>query len=347
MRRALLVTSLSLTLFVSAALPVYAANLSLLDPTFSIVPTECTACPCDYGGVLQLIQNLMNAAVSIGVIAFVLVAAYAGASMMLNPTNPEMRSKAKSMLLNVVIGMFIVLAAWLFVDFIMKTLYNESSYGPWNKILSPAAAGSWCIQPRETTVIPGLFGSIANGVVGGTNAGSGGGGFGGVGGGGSCTLPASGACSVQSLSSTCFAALGEAASRTCNLESAGGQVAILSTSDKLDRGNGRSYSVGLWQINLTTSPLRVNGIACTTAFTQRCEGNALHYAGQRLGGCDSSVVPGKERLYQDCVSAAQNGQTNTQVACSLYTQNLSAWQCSATRCAVPGARSSDPRCQAR
>jgi len=176
MRRFALGIVFTFALFTSAAVPAYAANLPLLDPNFSIVPTECRACPCDYGGVLQLIQNLMNAAVSIGVIAFVLVAAYAGASFMLNPTSPEARNQAKSMLLNVVIGMVIVLGAWLFVDFIMKTLYNPNStsqgvtFGPWNKILV-SDDPSLCIQHHDQGVIGGLLGGIATGFIGGNGGG--------------------------------------------------------------------------------------------------------------------------------------------------------------------------------
>lgn len=167
MRRFLILAPLALVLFMSAAIPAYAAaNLPLLDPNFSIVPAACQTCPCDYGGFLQLIQNLMNAGVALGIIAFVFVTAYAGASFMLNPTNPESRTKARSMLLNVVVGMVILLTAWLVVDFIMKMLYDETNYGPWNSILAPKTDGV-CIQPSTLHPIAGLVGGIAGFVVGG------------------------------------------------------------------------------------------------------------------------------------------------------------------------------------
>ncbi|MDB5194937.1 MAG: hypothetical protein JWO84_121 [Parcubacteria group bacterium] len=166
MRRFFVTLPIALTLFVSAALPVYAANLPLLDPNFSIVPKECSTCPCNYYGLLQLIQNLMNAGISIGIIAFVLVTAYAGASFMLNPTNPESRSKARSMLINVVVGMVILLTAWLVVDFVMKVLYDPNAtlsgsekFGPWNEILSSPDT-KWCIEQKSPTAIGGVIGSI-------------------------------------------------------------------------------------------------------------------------------------------------------------------------------------------
>lgn len=169
---------LALLFFISAA-PAYAANLPLLDPTFSIVPTECRACPCGAGGALQLIQNLMNAAISFAVVAFVLVIVYAGFLLILTPTNPEARSKAKSVLGNAVIGFIIVLSAWIVVDFAMKILYSGGGkFGPWNKILVVSDPEK-CIQPQKMTGItglPGLLQGVVNTVTGTSGAGGGGGG---------------------------------------------------------------------------------------------------------------------------------------------------------------------------
>ncbi|MDB5189189.1 MAG: hypothetical protein JWL82_146, partial [Parcubacteria group bacterium] len=101
-----------------------------------------------------------------------LVIAYAGATFMLSPTNPESRTKARSMLINVAVGLVILLAAWLVVDFIMKTLYNPNTtsegvkYGPWNEILAPTSADSWCIKQTSSTPIPGVAGGILGGVLG-------------------------------------------------------------------------------------------------------------------------------------------------------------------------------------
>lgn len=170
---------LTLLFFVSTA-PVYAANLPLLDPNFSIVPSECRACPCGAGGALQFIQNLMNAAVSVGVVAFVLIIAYAGFLLILTPTNPESRSRAKGVLGNATIGFIIVLAAWLIVDFIMKILYSGGGqFGPWNKILS--LSGDTCIVAHDITPIsglPGLIGTTIGDVTGASGSGGGGGGYG-------------------------------------------------------------------------------------------------------------------------------------------------------------------------
>ena len=159
--------------------------------------------------------------------------------------------------------------------------------------------------------------------------------------GANCTVPSSSnsPCSVQSLSSTCFAASGAAASQVCMLESAGGQQAILSGSDKLNSGSGPSYSVGLWQINLTTT--KVGGLNCPAAFSAPCSGAAIHNQG-KVGWCSSTIKD--QSLYSQCVAAAQNPQNNSQAACSLYNSRLSAWQCSASRCSVPGAKQMSGSC---
>ncbi len=166
--------------FFTSTLPAYAAaNLPLLDPNFSIVPSQCTGCPCNYFGLLQLIQNLMNAGIALGLIAFSLALAYAGATIMLNPTSPEMRSTARSMLLNIAVGLVILLSAWLVVDFIMKLIYDPEatlsggeSFGPWNEILS-SKDQKWCIDESVAKPIGGIGGGIAGWVNGGTSGGGG------------------------------------------------------------------------------------------------------------------------------------------------------------------------------
>lgn len=143
------------------------SNLPLFDPDWQLVPDahkiDPANCPEGYplglGGVLQLVQNGMNAAISFGVIIFVLVITGAGILWILTPTNPENHSQAKKILTNGVIGLLIILSAWLIVDFVMKMLYNPNAgnFGPWNEIL---VGGDLCIKPRETK---GLFtGSITS-----------------------------------------------------------------------------------------------------------------------------------------------------------------------------------------
>ncbi len=295
MRRFFVLAPVTLILFISAALPVYAATLPLLDPSFSVVPKECQTCPCDYGGILQLIQNLMNAGVAIGIIAFVVVTTYAGASFMLNPTNPESRTKARSMLLNVVIGMVILLAAWLLVDFVMKVLYDNKNYGPWNSILAAQSGGN-CIQARSPGKIPGLLGGIIGGTVNGSQAT----GSGGTVTGGKCAIRSSGACSVANLTPA-FGSDAQTFSKICSHESGGASIG--STVDKtIDTQEPVSF--GLFQINISANSIA--GYNCPSAFDKTYT-SKVH---------DVHIV--NRRLYEECKASALDAATNIQFAAQLH-----------------------------
>ena len=135
-----------------------AADLPLFTPGWHIVPDaheldpNCpVGAPLGFAGALQLIQNLMNAGISFGILICVIVIAFAGLLWMLTATNPESHSQAKKVLTNAAVGLLIVLTAWLMVDFVMKVLYmgtggDPGKFGPWNKILT---GGEYCIVENK------------------------------------------------------------------------------------------------------------------------------------------------------------------------------------------------------
>lgn len=142
---------LVLGVLVLAPVTAEAANATFFGPIF---PPECNcdgtdgqpkSAP-DFKCVLATFQNGINFVLSMGVIIFVLVAVYAGFLLMTNPFHAENKTKARTILLNAVIGLLIALSAWLLVDFIMKSLYNEQ-WGPWNSILGDG--GTMCIVVKE------------------------------------------------------------------------------------------------------------------------------------------------------------------------------------------------------
>ena len=141
-----------------------------------IVPDVCRTCPCGFGGVLAIIQNVINFIIAISIIIATIIIAWAGGLYMLSATNPESRSLANKMLINAVVGLCIVLSAWLIVDFVMKTLYNSNSeFGPWNSILI-GGSGNSCIVSKKTkplfkgdiTAVPGQGGGTGTGGTGST-----------------------------------------------------------------------------------------------------------------------------------------------------------------------------------
>ena len=119
-----------------------------------LIPAEChcqeSQGAMDWGCVLAVLQNIINFGISLGVLIFVVVAAYAGILWITSPVNPRNREMGRSVLLNAVVGLVIALSAWLIVDFVMKAVYNPNAgFGGWNSILD-GSGGSRCITTTST-----------------------------------------------------------------------------------------------------------------------------------------------------------------------------------------------------
>lgn len=126
-----------------------------------IVPEVCRTCACGFGGVLAIIQNLVNFIIGLAVIFATIILVWGGILYVLSPTNPESRSTANKMLINAAVGLLIVLSAWLIVDFVMKTLYG-GQFGPWHSILL-AGEGPSCVESKPNAP---LFGGTITSVPG-------------------------------------------------------------------------------------------------------------------------------------------------------------------------------------
>jgi hypothetical protein len=96
--------------------------------------TDEPACQTCYA--LGLINSVNSWLVGILSIAAAIMFIIAGFRIVTAQGNPSVLKSAKDMITNVAIGFMIVLAAWLFVDFLMKTLLDDgqSEMGPWNTI---------------------------------------------------------------------------------------------------------------------------------------------------------------------------------------------------------------------
>ncbi|KND50804.1 MAG: hypothetical protein AB202_00150 [Parcubacteria bacterium C7867-007] len=154
-KRALL--SFVLFTLVSVPLSVFAAETSFFGP---IIPQEGDKCYCpgkamDWGCALEVFQNVLNALISLGVVAVVFFIGWAGFLLMTGGSNPATRTKAKNRMLSGVVGLAVILGAFLIVDTVMKILYNpdtaleKGTFGPWNEILS-GAEDNYCVVVNET-----------------------------------------------------------------------------------------------------------------------------------------------------------------------------------------------------
>ena len=155
-----------------------ASSLGLSVPMFAfaalwdpIVP-KSGACACpgsngavDWGCIIEIVQHVINIGIALAIIGVVLVIAYAGFIFMTSAANPEARNRGKTLITNALVGLLVMLAAWLVVDFIMKAIYNPDAtfsgqhLGPWNSILAPTGE-DFCIQVNDKA-----GGSIIGGIA--------------------------------------------------------------------------------------------------------------------------------------------------------------------------------------
>jgi hypothetical protein len=231
-------------LFLFFAVPYTAFGASIF--TSTIVPRGSCLCPGSapsWGCVLQLIQNVMNAVVGLGILLCVLWIAYAGFSMMTSGGVAEARSLAKTRLLNAVIGIVVILSSWLIIDFVMKALYNVDThykvvyFGPWNSILAPEG-DSYCLQPNENPIglTSGFISIITSGVSTGIGAGNQ------IGVAKGLCADSNTACSVAVLQREGLS-LAEAKAMSC--------IAVTESAGGANKGNSGTGALGLYQITGT------------------------------------------------------------------------------------------------
>ena len=90
----------------------------------------CTICD-----IAQTAQNVLNTGIFVAVFLSAILFAWAGVKYLTNAVNSSGINEAKSLFGNVLIGLFIILGAWLVIDTLMRTLINpDAQFGPWNKI---------------------------------------------------------------------------------------------------------------------------------------------------------------------------------------------------------------------
>lgn len=293
-----------------------------------IIPDAHNTCAAGWGMLIIVINNIIQFAITIAIVFIApIMIAWAGFLFVVSPTNPSHRSQAKSILWNTVIGIVIALVGWLLVDAIMVTLTGQG-LDVWTNLV-----GTNNVQPC-LNIPTTLQQTTGGGTITGMSL------LGQFTSGGTCTPLSSGPCSVQSLSNTCFNPNQLNAAKVCSRESTGNTFKLSST-DKLADGN--SYSVGLFQINLTNSyTIPVDGQSCSNAFTQPCQNSGGHHNVSPTGACSSTIKSGScgsvscMQLYTDCVQSAKNPSNNISVACQLSSNgtNWSRWRNTAQACGI-------------
>ncbi|MFA6284980.1 MAG: hypothetical protein WC643_00400, partial [Parcubacteria group bacterium] len=196
-------------------------------------------------------------------------------------------SGAKETISSALLGLILGLCAWIILFKINPDLVNLRAITTITTSGGGTTPGGTPITPG-TPVTPGTTGN------------------------GSCD-PDQGSCQSSNLS--CFGSAANAASQICGYESGGGNPLALSKTDKTR--DGKSFSVGLFQINLTVHDL---GMGCTSAFSGK--------------NYNATVV--NQDLYDKCVAKAQDPSYNISYACQLYKSrgNFGDWKNTVSKCGL-------------
>ncbi len=126
-------------------------SFSVLRNDFSIVPQvcgkegqgECNA--CDFA---QLINNVFDFLIFAATVVTTFMFLYAGFLLITAGDSDSDRSKARTVMTNVVVGFVFLLGSWVIVDTIMKAFLKNNGqleingslptkWGPWNNIICP------------------------------------------------------------------------------------------------------------------------------------------------------------------------------------------------------------------
>lgn len=112
----------------------------------------CTGVNCNFCSLAQTVDNVIEWLIAFMVVVAVILLAYAGIRMVISAGDTGAVQEAKTLFTNVVIGIIIILAAWMIVDTILKAL-TGSDMGVWNPVncggLTPAVG---LLEYQQTTV---------------------------------------------------------------------------------------------------------------------------------------------------------------------------------------------------
>jgi hypothetical protein len=109
---------------------------------------------CKVCDIVELGMNILNFFVFFSTLLATLLFVNAGVLYLFSPANPGNISKAHKIFTNTLIGILIILCAWLVVDTVMKNLYSEGAWGPWNEILCKPGGAAPLQAPTTPTAPP-------------------------------------------------------------------------------------------------------------------------------------------------------------------------------------------------
>ena len=268
---------------------------------------------------------------------FAAMAVYAGVKMVISSGNSHALQDAKDMFTNAFIGLFIILAAWLMIDTLLRYVLkngetgNIDGYGPWSEVkcVTQATPGITQIMIDEAEFSGNYY------VPGYASSGTGG---------GSCSVitDPNNPCHPTNLSKY-FGARAEEASRICNKES-GGKV-VNSRTDICCGTNGcqsgePSFSGGVFQINVLANGGLIPGCRAGSFYkrngTKTVQGDCVQRNSKGIcTGWSCEITD--QAMYNTCMQATRNVDLNLQIAGKLFRQSggFGPWNWSRRLCGIP------------
>ena len=116
---------------------VLAPALVAADIIPTIVPSSCTGVNCTCDDLAQVAQNVINASIFIAVFLSAVLFAWAGWKLLSGKSvgSHGAIQEGKEVFWNVVVGLAIIIAAWLVVDTLVGTLTEGGALqGAWNSV---------------------------------------------------------------------------------------------------------------------------------------------------------------------------------------------------------------------
>ncbi len=346
--RQILIIFFCVTVFFSAAAGVRAQGSltqpvadDSLYPAGGIVPSGTgDFTPEGYGSceLVEMVNNVMQFLIAVSIIIAVIVFIFAGYLMVYSRGDAGQIQRAKGLFGNVLMGVLLLLTAYLIINTILGVLLGSTSAAlNWKTIecsyaneVGKAAAYNVELTYSEVdwVVVDKYTGFSGSGGTGGT----------GSSGGGSCTVPSDtgNACHPNNLS--CFGSKAAEASQVCSLESGGGNIKAVSGTDRCK--DGTSFSGGLFQVNILAHYNNIPG--CSNDFFRKngsgTQGTCLREAGPAnnpycaVRDCEIT----KPQVYKACMNAVFDPNWNISYACKLYSSagSFRDWAYSANKCGV-------------
>ena len=294
---------------VSRAAGLVVCALNADDPVTEFNETApCTACH-----VLYMAKIIIDWIIKVMTVIGIAVIFAMGILYIVSVGNEKILSTAKGGIKAALIGITVILCAWLIVNTIIRI---SGSSGYFSGYFQNGTFSFTC-DPNSTAGSAGSTGF-------GAGAGSTSGGGTGYSGSGSCqpvTNSTSNPCSTTNLAGTCFGGSRvNTWSAICQAESSGN--ASISSRTDICTGDGSPVSFGLFQINISAN--KVGNLDCPSAFNRP------------FTGSNKNCSVTNRNLYNQCVAAAKNASQNITTACRLSSNgtNTGPWG-AARRCNIP------------